>query len=38
MGIDLAIVPRFIYPVNDNFHDHIKDRDTIYLIDYIDAP
>ncbi|GAG95989.1 unnamed protein product, partial [marine sediment metagenome] len=28
----------FIYPVNDNFHDHIKDRDTIYLIDYIDAP
>ncbi|MCH8244336.1 hypothetical protein IIB97_00395 [Patescibacteria group bacterium] len=38
MGIDLATVPKFIYPVNDHFHDHIKDRDTIYFIDYIDAP
>ncbi|KKK61381.1 hypothetical protein LCGC14_3014890, partial [marine sediment metagenome] len=38
MGIDLATVPKFVYPVYDHFHDHIKDRDTLYLIDYIDAP
>lgn len=38
MGIDLATVPKFIYPVDNHFHDHIKDRDTIYFIDYIDAP
>ena len=38
MGIDLATVPKFVYPVYDHFHDHIKERDTIYLIDYIDAP
>lgn len=38
MGMDLATLPKFIYPVDDNFHDHIKDRDTLYLIDYIDAP
>ncbi|GAH02456.1 unnamed protein product, partial [marine sediment metagenome] len=38
MGIDLATAPKFIYPVDNHFHDHIKDRDTLYLIDYIDAP
>ena len=38
MGIDLTKVPKFIYPVSEHFHDHIKDKDTLYLIDYIDAP
>lgn len=38
MGIDLATVPQFIYPVSDHFHDYIKEKDTLYLIDYIDAP
>lgn len=38
MGIDLATVPKFIYPVYDHFHDHIKEKDTLYFIDYIDAP
>ena len=37
MGIDLAIEPQFIYPVHDHFHDYIKDSNTLYLIDYIDA-
>ncbi len=38
MGIDLATLPKFVYPVFDHFHDHIKEKDTLYLIDYIDAP
>lgn len=38
MGIDLLTIPKFIYPVYNHFHDHIKDKDTLYLIDYIDAP
>jgi len=38
MGVDLATLPKFIYPVSDHFHDHIKDKDTLYVIDYIDAP
>jgi len=38
MGIDLATMPKFIYPVNEHFHDHIKDEDTLYVVDYIDAP
>ena len=38
MGIDLATVPKFIYPIYDHYHDHIKDADTLYVIDYIDAP
>ena len=38
MGIDLAVIPKFIYPVSENYHDHIKDKNTIYLIDYIDVP
>jgi len=38
MGIDLATTPKFIYPVSENFHDYIKEKDTLYVIDYIDAP
>lgn len=38
MGIDLAKEPQFIYPVHDHYHDYIKDKNTLYLIDYIDAP
>jgi hypothetical protein len=38
MGIDLAMYPPFIYFVEDNFHDYIKEPNTIYVIDYIDAP
>ena len=38
MGIDLATIPKFAFNVYDHFHDHIKERDTLYLIDYIDAP
>lgn len=38
MGIDLKTEPKFVYPVNDNFHDFIKDKNTLYVIDYIDAP
>ena len=38
MGIDLAGYPPFIYPVDKNFQDFIKEPNTIYIIDYIDAP
>ena len=38
MGIDLQQTHKFIYQVHSNYHDWIKDRDTLYLIDYIDAP
>ena len=38
MGIDLAEHPGLVYFVQDNFHDHIKEPNTIYVIDYIDAP
>jgi len=38
MGIDLAKVAKFVYPVSDNFHDYIKESNTLYIIDYIDAP
>lgn len=38
MGIDLRDYPKLVYPVYDHYHDKIKDRDTLYLIDYIDAP
>lgn len=38
MGVDLITVPKFIYPVDNHFHDYIKEMDTLYLIDYIDAP
>lgn len=37
MGIDLR-EHKIVYPVYDHFHDHIKDKDTLYVIDYIDAP
>ena len=38
MGIDLEAQPGFIYYKEDNFHDYIKEKDTLYIIDYIDAP
>ena len=38
MGIDLAKEPKFVFHVTDNFHDYIKLPNTIYAIDYIDAP
>ena len=38
MGLDLAILPKFIYPVSAHFHDYIKRKDTLYVVDYIDAP
>jgi len=38
MGIDLAEHPGLVYFVQDNFHDYIKEPNTIYVIDYIDAP
>jgi hypothetical protein len=38
MGIDLTKQPPFIYYVEDNFHDYIKEPNTLYAIDYIDAP
>jgi len=38
MGINLSEQPRFIYFVDGNFHDYIKEPDTLYIIDYIDAP
>ena len=38
MGIDLANQSSFIYFVEDNFHDYIKESNTLYVIDYIDAP
>lgn len=38
MGIDLGKLAKFVYPVSDNFHDHIKLPNTLYAIDYIDAP
>ena len=37
MGIDLTET-KFVFHVDDHFHDKIKDKDTLYLIDYIDAP
>jgi len=30
--------PFMTYPVYDNFHDYIKKPNTLYVIDYIDAP
>jgi len=37
MGLTLPF-PFEIYPVTENFHDHIKEPNAIYIIDYIDAP
>lgn len=30
--------PFTVYPVSENFHDYIKKPNTLYVIDYIDAP
>lgn len=40
MGIDLVNHnPRFIYPLPETgFHDVVKEPDTLYVLDYIDAP
>jgi len=39
MGIDLATEERVsIFPVYENYHDYIKEENTIYIIDYIDVP
>lgn len=38
MGVDLNTAPFTAYPVYDNFHDFIKKPNTLYVIDYIDAP
>ena len=38
MDIDLAKEPKFVYHVTENYHDYIKLPNTIYAIDYIDAP
>ena len=38
MGVDLSAIPKFIYRVATDFHDFIKEPDTLYIIDYIDAP
>jgi len=39
MGIDLPYPRPFqAYPVFENFHDMIKEKDTLYLIDYISVP
>lgn len=39
MGIEIPYPAPFdLIPVDENFHDYIKDKDTIYVIDYIDAP
>ena len=38
MGIDLAKLPKFVYHVSDNFQDYIRLPNTLYAIDYIDAP
>ncbi len=39
MGIELPYPrPYKVYPVFENFHDMIKEKNTLYLIDYIDVP
>tara|TARA_Y100000310_G_scaffold58000_1_gene53154 strand:- start:3553 stop:4431 length:879 start_codon:yes stop_codon:yes gene_type:complete len=39
MNLDIPDPPRFkTKPAFENFHDFIKLRDTLYVIDYIDAP
>jgi len=39
MDIEIPTPAPFdIIHVTENFHDYIKDRDTLYAIDYIDAP
>jgi len=38
MGVDMVNPPFVTYTVIDNFHDAIKERDALYVIDYIDVP
>jgi len=38
IGVDVMNQPFQLKNVNDNFHDYIKEKDTLYCIDYIDAP
>ena len=38
MGIDMVNPPFITYSVMDNYHDAIKDKDALYVIDYIDVP
>ncbi len=41
MAMDIDIpkpAPFTVYPVTENFHDYIKKPNTLYVIDYIDAP
>ncbi len=39
MNIEIPTPAPFkLFNVNDNFHDYIKEPDTLYVIDYIDAP
>jgi hypothetical protein len=38
MGIDLVTAPLKVYELHDNFHDAIREENTLYIIDYIDAP
>ena len=37
MGIDL-VKHKIVFPVSEHFHDYVKDKNTLYAIDYIDAP
>ncbi len=39
MGVDIPTPAPFkVMSVSENFHDYIKEEDTVYVIDYIDAP
>ncbi len=38
MGVDMDNPPFTTYEILDNFHDIIKEPDTLYVIDYIDVP
>ena len=39
MDIEIPVPAPFeVIPVSENFHDYIKDKNTLYVIDYIDAP
>lgn len=38
MGVDMSNPPFVTYYVIDNFHDAMKERDALYVIDYIDVP
>jgi len=39
MGVDLATEKRIqIFPVYENYHDYIREGNTLYIVDYIDVP